>query len=106
MTAQGLRYQAATSSADGLVEEEIIVAPGSSYLKSDHRPAILLVNSDTLEAVSLDYRNLLSSEADASGNLTRVTLKLPKGTKLPERLRAYLILDVFPLAQADLKPGP
>ena len=66
---------------------------------------ILLVNPDTLQAYSLDYRNLLLSEADANGNLTRVTLRLPKGASLPDKLRAYVLLDVFPAYQAELGTG-
>jgi hypothetical protein len=36
----------------------------------------------------------------ASGNIASVRLAIPTGTALPEHVRAYVVADVFPLAQA------
>jgi hypothetical protein len=52
--------------------------------------------------VTLDYRELTEPVLDPGGDISGVRLRLPAGTALPERLRAYLIVDAFPLAVRDL----
>ncbi|MDR3574495.1 MAG: PQQ-binding-like beta-propeller repeat protein [Anaerolineaceae bacterium] len=93
-----IQYQAPDSSKDGSITAHFNLAQGSTYLLKDHKPAILLVDTASTEAVFMDYQALLSAQADQSGNLSQVTLNLPAGTALPKNFQAYVILDVFPLA--------
>ncbi|HMD89028.1 MAG TPA: hypothetical protein VKF38_07685, partial [Anaerolineaceae bacterium] len=92
-----IQYQAADTSKDGSISAHFQLAPATTYPLKDHNPAILLVNSTSSEAIFMDYHALLSTQADSSGNLSEVTLRLPAGTILPKDFRAYVILDVFPL---------
>ncbi|MGE5221110.1 MAG: hypothetical protein ACM3PY_01650, partial [Omnitrophica WOR_2 bacterium] len=92
-----LVYQAPTASTDGSVIATLRLEPGATYPLSRHRPGILLVDAGRIEAVSMDYKANLASGVDANGNLTRVILTIPKGTQMPSRLEAYVMLDVFPL---------
>ena len=78
------------------------LAKDASYSFNDHRPAILLVDPDQTEVVFMDYAADLSAQADASGNLASVSLRLPAGMTLPAETQAYVILDVFPLAKEAL----
>ena len=50
----------------------------------------------------LDYRSETTTGTDPRGNLSQIRLALPAGTPLPATVRAYVILDVFPLASRDL----
>ena len=45
----------------------------------------------------MDYKANPSTKADPAGNIQSITLKLPRGTVLPEKLDIYVILDVFPM---------
>ncbi len=47
--------------------------------------------------VRLDYHNNLQQTADDDGNLHRIELTIPKRTRLPEKIVAYVMLDVFPI---------
>jgi outer membrane protein assembly factor BamB len=85
----------------GRVRAAFKLAPGASYPLAEHLPALLLVDADTGRPVSLDYRLLLKPESDSQGSLASITLTIPAGTKLPAHLRAYLILDVYPLASSE-----
>ncbi len=91
-------YQAPDASNDGYINAHFNLSPDASYLLKDHRPAILLVDTASSESVFMDYHALLTAQADSSGNLSEVTLRLPAKTILPKNFRAYVILDVFPLA--------
>ena len=91
-------YQAPAASKDGSITAHFSLAQGTNYLLKDHKPAILLIDTASSEAVFMDYHALLSAQADSSGNLSEVSLRLPAGTTLPKNMRAYIILDVFPLA--------
>jgi hypothetical protein len=50
-----------------------------------------------MDAVSLDYRKLLTCTKDSNGNISTIRLEIPAGTKLPKNLTAYVVLDVFPV---------
>ncbi len=76
--------------------------PGASYPASDHRAALLLVDPQSDEAVYMDYLANTSVESGADGNLRSVTLSIPADTKLPEKIIAYVMLDVFAAAQKSL----
>ena len=72
-------------------------------LRADrHLASILLVDAATGAPVTLDYLQLTEQVLDAGGQIARARLRLPAGTALPERLRAYVIVDAFPLAARDL----
>ena len=74
---------------------------GKRYPASKHVGSILLTAPGG-EVVPLDYRSATSRVTDASGNLRAVRLTISAGTQLPSRVRAYAILDVFPLGSRVL----
>lgn len=97
-----LDYTPPTADADGQVTATFGLEPDATYPLDAHRPGILLLDAEALEAVSLDYHANLSATADAAGNLASVTLRIPAGTPLPEALQAVVMADVFPLHAAPL----
>lgn len=100
---QSLDYKAPAASEDGYVLARLTVQPGTSYPASAHQGGILLVDSQSLQAVSLAYHDNLSSQADSKGNLESIKLTLPKGLSLPSQMKVYVMLDVFPFYQEILK---
>ena len=64
-----------------------------------HVAAVLLTDASTGLPVSLDYRALTTV---SKGRLNEVSLRLPAGTALPARVRAYVIVDAFPVASRVL----
>lgn len=90
-------YAPPTATADGQVTATFRLEPGASYPLNHHRPGILLLDGDNVQAVTLDYHANLHAEADAAGNLASVTLRIPAGTVLPAALQAVVMADVFPL---------
>jgi len=102
ITLERLGYQPPTARQDGWVRATFNLAPGKVYPLSQRRPGILLVDMDRLKAVPLDYHANLLTQADEDGNLRSVRLLLPRGTRLPSHLRAYIMLDVFPFHHQDL----
>jgi hypothetical protein len=71
-------------------------------LRADrHAAAILLTDAQTGAVVSLDYRKAISLKL-RRGAIREVRLRIPAGTTLPGRIRAYVITDVFPLAEREL----
>jgi hypothetical protein len=97
-----LGYQPPTARQDGWVRATFNLASGAAYPLSQHRPSILLVDCSFTKAVPLDYHANLLAQATEDGNLRSVRLVIPKGTRLPPRLRAWVILDVFPFYQQEL----
>jgi hypothetical protein len=74
----------------------LALARGKRYPASKHVGSILLTGPGG-EVVPLDYRNATSAVTDSRGDLRRIQLTVPAGTQLPSPLRAYAIVDVFPL---------
>ena len=68
-----------------------------------HVAAILLADAGTYAPVTLDYQANTSLSATAGGNIDGVRLTIPRGTRLPRRLRAYVIVDSFPLSASVLR---
>jgi len=97
-----LTCHAPSGGQDGQVVAQFSLAPDAAYPLAAHRPGILLVDVDRTEAVTLDYHANLSSQADAGGNLSQVTLNIPAGTALPPALKAIVLLDVFPVYEQKL----
>jgi hypothetical protein len=59
----------------------------------------VLLNEITGKVVPLKYGEALRAEADASGNLSRITLSVPSAADIrPGQTRAIVIADLFPLA--------
>jgi outer membrane protein assembly factor BamB len=77
------------------------LARNKRYPATKHVGSILLTGPGG-EVVPLDYRNATSPMTDARGNLRGIQLTIPAGIQLPSRVRAYAILDVFPLGSRDL----
>ncbi len=102
ITLEQLGYQPPTSRQDGWVQATFHLEHGVNYLLNQHRPGLLLVDPERTEAVPLDYHANLLAEATEDGNLHSVRLCIPKGTRLPSRLRAHVMLDVFPFYQQEL----
>ncbi len=69
---------------------------------SHHVAAILLTDARTGDPVSVDYQTDASVVSDPEGRITGVRLTIPAGTQLPARIRAYVIVDGFPLSQTVL----
>jgi hypothetical protein len=90
-------FTAPTNNTDGSATAVFSLDPGVLYPASEHRAGLLLVDRSTHEAVYMDYKANLTTKADNAGNIQSVTLALPKGMVLPEKLDAYVILDVFPI---------
>jgi len=91
------------------LERPTAAAPGSAVarlagasLRADrHAAAILLTDADTGAVVSLDYRKAISLKL-ARGAIRQVRLRIPAGTSLPGRIRAYVITDAVALAEREL----
>jgi outer membrane protein assembly factor BamB len=99
-----VNYSPPSSGAPGKVVATFSLQPGTSYPLADHQAGLLLVDPASSTAVAMNYAADLSSQGDSQGNLQSVTLSLPKGLTLPAELRAYVLLDVFPLASRELTP--
>lgn len=98
-----LAFSSPTKDADGSVTAILTLDPGTDYPAAEHRAGLLLVDASTREAIYMDYKAALSTKTDTDGNVQSVTLSLPKGMVLPEKLDAYVILDVFPIFQKALR---
>jgi len=70
-----------------------------------HVAAILLCNAADGAPVALDYRRGTILSTGPAGAITAVTLTIPAGTPLPARVRAYVILDAFPIGNTVLARG-
>jgi outer membrane protein assembly factor BamB len=96
-----LQITPAAAQAPGAAVATIALAKGARYPASRHIGSILLTDPGG-GVVPLDYRGETAVDADSRGNLRRIRLTIPAGTALPSRVRAYAILDVFPLGFRDL----
>jgi outer membrane protein assembly factor BamB len=102
ITVERLDYQPPAARSDGRVRATFHLEPGAAYPLSQHCSGLLLVDAERVEAVPLDYHANLLAQATEDGNLHSVRLLIPKGTPLPSRLRAYVMLDVFPFHRKEL----
>jgi outer membrane protein assembly factor BamB len=87
----------AARAAAGEAVATVRLARGAAFRAREHALGLLLVDDATGVPVALDYERLTTPAADARGNLTGVRVRIPAGTALPARVRAYVIADVFPL---------
>jgi hypothetical protein len=67
-----------------------------------HVAAILLTDAATDTPVAVDYRPETSVSTNAAGDIVGVHLTLPAGTRLPDHVRAYVIVDAFPISRTRL----
>jgi hypothetical protein len=67
-----------------------------------HVAAILLTDARSGVPIALDYRTDTSLRTDAGGRIAGIALAIPPATRLPRRLRAYVIVDSFPVGQSLL----
>jgi hypothetical protein len=74
---------------------------GAPLQASRHAAAILLTDAQTGAVVSLDYRKRISAIV-RRGAIRAVRLRIPAGTVLPARIKAFVITDVYPLAEREL----
>jgi outer membrane protein assembly factor BamB len=86
-----------TATSDGLAVARLALAGGMRYPARTHVGSILLTNARTGIPIALDYHAETAPEVSSRGELRGVRLRIPAGTALPSRVRAYAIADVFPL---------
>ncbi len=86
----------------GLLRATFSLEPGTAYPVSEHLAAVILVDTQEVKAVGMDYHANLELEADGEGNLAAVSLRIPAGTQIPAGSTALIILDVFPLYEEAL----
>ena len=71
-------------------------------LASHHVAAILLTDVRTGLPVSVNYQADTSIANDAAGQISGARLTVPAGTQLPRYIRAYVIVDAFPIRETVL----
>jgi outer membrane protein assembly factor BamB len=74
---------------------------GAPLAGARHSANVLLTDAATGEVVALDYRKETSLKL-VHGAIRVIRLRIPAGTALPARIKAYVITDVFPLAEREL----
>jgi hypothetical protein len=99
----GVTFKAATQGAAGAVTAAFALDPGARYAAADHRAGVLLIDPATGQAIYMDYKANLATQADSVGNLQSVTLTLPAKMELPAQVQAVVLLDVFPVYQETIK---
>jgi outer membrane protein assembly factor BamB len=90
-----------TASSAGSLVATLGVSRKSRYPASRHLGSILLTIPGG-EVIPLDYHAETRAGVGARGNLQTIRLAIPAGTSLPGVVRAYVILDVFPIAARDV----
>jgi len=77
---------------------------GSTLAAADHVASVLLIDATTGLPVALSYGPLTQHTVDGSGNLATVTVPLPTNPTppLPASMRAYLMVDTYPAAEAPV----
>lgn len=68
-----------------------------------HVAAILLADARTYEPVTIDYQANTELAAGTRGGIDGVRLIIPRGTPLPRQLRAYVIVDSFPVSERPVR---
>jgi len=97
-----VRLRRPTAVADGLALARLRLARGARLPAGAHAAALLLTDAAGGEVIGLPYRKALSQRPDRGGDIREIRLRIPRGTRLPPRIEAYVIVDVFPLARRRL----
>jgi outer membrane protein assembly factor BamB len=105
LRADEVTVKAPTAAADGEAVARLELDRGARYRAAKHLGSILLVDGATGTPVSLDYHSLTTPVTDGRGDLREIHLRIPAGTSLPQRLRIFVIADVFPLATREISAG-
>jgi hypothetical protein len=69
---------------------------------AEHVAAILLTDAASGTPVAIDARAHTSLTTNTARGITGVHLNIPRGTQLPSHVRAYVIVDAFPIRQTRL----
>ena len=72
------------------------------YRADDHITSVLLIDDASGEPVWINYRSQTAELVDDSGALQGLILTIPAGTPTPDKPRAVVMMDVFPLYQEPL----
>ena len=91
-----------TATTDGSVSVDLRLSGRADFDAGEHTAGVLLVDPATGRPLALDYDGLTKLRK-SHGRITGADLRLPAGTELPPRLRAYAIADVFPLGARTLR---
>jgi hypothetical protein len=86
-----------TASSDG--EATVALSGRGLPAAAHHVAAILLTDAASGTPIALDYRPNTRLRTNRLGRISGVQLTIPGGTALPARIRAYVILDAFPIGQ-------
>jgi outer membrane protein assembly factor BamB len=86
-----------TAAAGGSI---VATLGGRGLAARRHVLAVLPLDARTGRPVGLDLPRLTRVTRSRSGAARRVTLRLPAGTRLPERLRVEVLADLVPLPRA------
>lgn len=92
-----LLFKPATWLSGGKLEANFELSPGVHFPKNKHRAGILLIDPQSITAISMDYHSNLTIRADSHGDLQSACLDLPRGLRLPNRFLVIVMLDVFPI---------
>jgi hypothetical protein len=82
----------------------IATLTGSSMKTADHALGVLLVDAATGKPLSLGYGLATTRTSNSDGTVATVTVALPAGTA--GAFRAYLMVDTYPAARADVTLPP
>jgi outer membrane protein assembly factor BamB len=93
-------HRPAGASAGGV---DVTFGGGGLPVAARHVAGVLLTDAASGSPLTLDYRALTSASVTAQGRIAGVHLRLPAGTAVPPRVRAYVMLDAFPVAQRVLR---
>jgi outer membrane protein assembly factor BamB len=86
-----------TATAAGVARVRL-TGPGLPSIRH-HVAAILLADAGSYAPVSVDYQANTSLTANAGGRIDGVHLTIPRATRLSRRVRAYVIVDSFPVSE-------
>lgn len=95
----GMSLTRPTASSAGSAVATLGLSRHASYPSRKHLVAIVLTDASTGAPVGLNYTADLTDTPGRHGNIARATLSIPAKTQLPTHVRAYVVADVFPLAQ-------
>ncbi|MGD8826719.1 MAG: PQQ-binding-like beta-propeller repeat protein, partial [Myxococcales bacterium] len=84
-------------------ESVVATLVGSSLESEEHNFGILILDASTRVPVALNYTDR-TEQAPASGPIETVTLDLTDVAEVPSSLRAYLMVDAYPVAAVDALP--
>ena len=99
---RGVELRRPTATNPGSVVARLSLARGAHFSAGRHAGGLVLTDAATGDVVPLDYRKALSQGVDRRGDIREVRLRIPAGTPIPERVRAHVIADVFPLGARKL----